>query len=300
MSDSALSIVPAPEPPPFALVLRPARAATGWMRPDDAHQALQLGAPTTMTTTERIISTARHARDAVAARPEGVSQDELITPLPDVLAGHVRALHASPAAVGMFSEGWQVALVDLTRVCAIQPVIYTDRTFEGTQLLDPDDLPAIAGITLPLTQGDPLPVQFDNIRKAWIVTSTNMNLRITGHAGPLAAGPGGSILGFGVFAGPSFMQVAGRNGRYFLRDGYHRAIWLLDRGITTVPAFVRQFPGVEDLVPDPRPLLPQDSYYGARPPVLPDYLDDSVSAPVQAPDPRKIIIIQALELAAAG
>jgi hypothetical protein len=297
MSDSALSVVPAPEPPPSALVLRPAMAAIGWMRPDNAHQALQLG---TATTADRIIATARRARDAVAARPEGVSQDELIRPLPTELTGHVGALQASPAAGHMFTEGWQVRLVDLTRVCAIQPLIYTDRTFEGGQLLDANAMTAIAAITLPLTQGDPLPIQFDPIRQAWIVTSANMNLRITGHAGPLPMAPGGTILGFGLFAGPSFMQVARRNGRHFLRDGYHRALWLLSRGITIVPAFVRDFPGFEELVPDPRMLLPPDSYYGPRPPVLPDYLDDTVTASVQAPDTRKIIIIQALDLAAAG
>jgi hypothetical protein len=301
MSDSALSVVPAPEPiepPASALVLRPARAAIGWMRPDNAHQVLQQGMAGPAS--EPVIEAARLARDAVAARPEGVSQDELISPLPGELAGHVRALQESPAASQMFTEGWQVQMVDLTRVCAFQPFVYTDRSFEGSQLLDANDLTAIAALTLPLSQGDPLPIQFDPIRQAWIVTSANMNLRIVGNVGPLPMQPGGSVLGFGLYAGPSFLQVARRNGRHFLRDGYHRAFWLLRRGITTVPTFVREFTAFEELVPDPRTVLPQDSYYGPRPPVLPDYLHDAVSAAVQAPDPRKIIIIQALELAAAG
>lgn len=249
---------------------------------------------------ERILETARLAREAVASRPEGVSQDDLISPLPAKLASHVRALRASPVAGQMFTEGWRVQLVDLTRVCAIQPLVYSDRSFEGAQLVDANDLCAIADVTLPLTQGDLLPVQYDSIRQAWIVTSVNMNLRIVGNVGPLPMSTGGSVLGFGVFAGPSFIQVAKRNGRYFLRDGNHRALWLLRRGITVVPAFVRDFTAFEDLMPDPRGLLPQDSYCGPRPPVLPDYLDDTLSAAVQAADPRKIIVIQALELAAVG
>jgi hypothetical protein len=269
------------------------------MRPADASRALQLGA--TGRTAERIIETARLVREAVAARPDSASQGDLTSDLPGELAGHLRSLQASTAASQMFAEGWKVQLVDLTRVCAFQPVVYTDRSFEGSQLLDANDLGAVATITLPLTQGDPLPIQFDPLRQAWIVTSANMNLRIVGNiSGPLPMAPGGSVLGFGVYAGPSFMQVVRRNGRHILRDGYHRAIWLLSRGITVVPAFVRDFTAFEDLVPDPRAVLPQDSYCGARPPVLPDYLDDTVSAAVQAPDPRKIIIIQALELGAAG
>ena len=42
------------------------------------------------------------------------------------------------------------------------------------------------------------------------------------------------------------MQVARRNGRPILRDGYHRAVWLLSRGITVVPAFVCDFGPFED------------------------------------------------------
>jgi hypothetical protein len=250
---------------------------------------------------ERIVETARLAREAVAARPDGVSQEDLISDLPGELAGHVRSLQASDTARQMFAEGWKVHLVDLTRVCAFQPVVYTDRSFEGSHLLDANDLTAVAEITLPLSQGDLLPIQFNPLRQAWVVTSANMNLRIVGNiSGPLPMAPGGSVLGFGVYAGPSFMQVVRRNGRHILRDGYHRAVWLLRRGITVVPAFVRDLTAFEDLVPDPRTVLPQDSYCGARPPVLPDYLDDAVSSAVQAPDPRKIIIIQALELDAAG
>jgi hypothetical protein len=184
MSDSALSIVPAPEPvepPASGLVLRPARALTGWMRPADASRALQLGA--TERTAERTLETARLARQAVAARPDGVSQDHLISDLPGELTGYVQSLQGNPTAAQMFAEGWQVQLVDLSRVCAFQPVVYTDRSFEGSQLLDANDMTAVAAITLPLSQGDPLPIQFDPLRQTWIVTSANMNLRIVGNIG---------------------------------------------------------------------------------------------------------------------
>ena len=47
-------------------------------------------------------------------------------------------------------------------------------------------------------------------------------------------------------------------------------------------------------------MLPQDSYRGSRPPVLPDYLDNTVSAAVQVPAVHKMIVISALELRKAG
>ena len=83
------------------------------------------------------------------------------------------------------------------------------------------------------------------------------------------------------------MQVGRYNGQYFLRDGYHRAYGLLSRGIDIVPAFVRDITAVEELIPDPRAMLPQDGYRGVRPPVLPDYLDDTVSAAVQLPSRQR-------------
>jgi hypothetical protein len=89
-------------------------------------------------------------------------------------------------------------------------------------------------------------------------------------------------------------------GRYYMRDGYHRAFGLLSRGISVVPAFVRDIGAFEELVPDPRTMLPQDSYLGQRPPVLADYLDDAVASAVRLPAIRKMIIVQALELTPAG
>ena len=58
------------------------------------------------------------ARLVVAGRPEGIDQDGTVSPPPAGLEGHVRALRDSAAAAPMFAEGWQVALVDLTKVAA--------------------------------------------------------------------------------------------------------------------------------------------------------------------------------------
>jgi len=266
------------------------------MRPEQAHGLLQRGRPEPTQAAD----TLQRAQQAVAARPAGIEQDALITSVPAELAGHVQALEASPAAKPMHDEGWKVALVDLTRVCAFQPAIVSDQAIARVQAAGKNDLASVAAITLPLTQGDQLPVQYDPIHHVWTVTSANPNLRIAGNVGPLPVSPGGVALGFAVLAGPSFMQVGRYNGRHFLRDGYHRAFGLLSQGITIAPAFVRDIARFEELVPDPRAMLPQDSYQGQRPPVLTDYLDDAVSAAVQLPAIHKMIVIQGLELTPAA
>lgn len=295
MSTSALAVVPPQAPPPASQDVRPGQALIGWMKPDQAYGFLQRAMEPTAAA-----DAVERGRQAVAARPAWVEQDAIITSVPAELAGHVSALESSPAAKPMHDEGWKVAFVDLSKVCAFQPSVESGQSLARVQAVDKDDLASIAAVTLPLTQGDNLPVQYDPIHTAWTISSANPNLRIVGNVGPLPVSPVGTALGFAVVAAPSFMQVGCYRGRHYMRDGYHRAFGLLSRGITIVPAFIRDISVFEELVPDPRTMLPQDGYRGERPPVLTDYLDDTVSAAVQLPAVRKMVIVQALELTPIG
>jgi len=307
MANANLTVVSAEEPPErpgVTQVRRPARALIGWMRSEVAQATLLAGS----TEPDAAASvTAERARRAVAARPEGIDQDGLVRPAPPELAGHICELQASQAAQPYHAEGWRVALVDLTRVVACQPFVVSDQATNRVAAIDPDDLAAVAALTLPTTQGEPVTARFDPLQRAWTVVSANGNLRIVGAAGPPPQPSGeaqvpsaGAVLGFGILNGVSFMQVACLRDRHFLRDGYHRALGLLDKGITIVPAFVRDITAFEEMFPDPRMLLPQDAYLGSRPPVLPDMLDDTVSASVQVPAVQTVIVISGMQFPLAG
>lgn len=304
MNSSHLALAPepgdAPEPQASARAERPARALIGWMKAEDAHRVL-CSSRNDVAPGASDIQRAQEARAGVAARDEGVDQTDLITGCPPELDEYVLALRSNPVGMQMFAEGWTVALVDLTRVCGFQPLVFSDQATERVRDVDGTDVTALAALTLPISAGTELPIQFDRVHQAWTVSSPNPNLRIAGPVGPIAPAPGGPpVLGFAVVMPPSFLQVGRHRGRYFLRDGYHRAFGLLSRGIKVVPAFVRDITAFEELVADPRTMLPQDSYQGARPPVLPDYLDEAVSAPVQVPAAHKLVVIQGLELTPIG
>jgi hypothetical protein len=274
---------------------RPARALIGWMPPTLAEMylgGLTLGRP--VSTAERGL--ARRAREAVAARPAGIDQKGVLAELPRRLDGHVARLRRSAAGAAKFKTGWNVALVDLTRVCAFQPAVVAEAAVDRVQDVAPDDLAAIAAITLPTGGAEPPRVQFDVSRQTYMMVSPNLNLKIVGTAsGPAPEGPGAIALGFTVMAAPSFVDVVSFRGRVLLQDGYHRAHGFLRRGITRVPAFTRGLEAIEDLLP-PGAFLPQDSYLGSRPPVLPDYLDDQVAATVAIPAVQKMVLIQGVEL----
>jgi hypothetical protein len=241
----------------------------------------------------------QRAHESVEARENGVDQSGLVQDLPAALRSHADQLRAYAGASAFFSEGWVPQLVDLTRVYAFQPQVFTDSAADRVAGISGRDLEAVARVSLPVQdQAEAVSPTFDPQRNAWSIASANPNLRVVGNfAGAVAlpnTPPGALSLGFFVSRLPSFMQVARFQGRYFLRDGYHRALGFLLAGISRVPAFVTELSAIEHLVPPG--MLPQGAYMGPRPPTLPDYLDDAVSATVQAPATQKLILVQALEL----
>jgi hypothetical protein len=245
-----------------------------------------------------LVEKARLAREAVAARPEGLDQGDAVVDPPDELQPHIASLLASESGAAMAAEGWEVKVVDLSRIRAAQPLVFSDDAEARVAELDPDDIVALAEITLPIPQAANLPAQFDESQRAWIVSSPNPNLRIARAFGSELQ-PGVIGLGFAVTMLTSYVSVAIFDGRLILRDGYHRTYGLLARGVAQAPAFVREVPGL-DALGLPVGMLPQEGYLGERPPTLSDYHDDEVAASVVQPVAQKMIVIQGLEITPAA
>jgi hypothetical protein len=279
-------------------LVRTARALLGWL-PEPLALRLMNSNDAMRAPTDDQRAAAASARAAVAARHEGLDQTDLVRDLPaGVLTNHLALLAQVPDAADFFNEGWRVALVDLSRVCGFQPTVFTDSAAERAAGVDPADVEQLAAVTLPTQFNPELNAQLDEARNQFLLVSRNPNLRLAGHfAGPLQPNSP-PAFGFLATIRPSFLQVAGYGGRYFLRDGYHRSLGLLGIGATWVPAFVRDLDAIQELVPPG--MLPQEAFVGARPPKLLDYSDDAVSASVQLPASQKMIVVQALELSPLG
>jgi hypothetical protein len=276
---------------------RRARALLGWMTSQEA-KLVQSGRRMDADSDPAHEERARRAREIVAARPSGIDQAGALVDAPAALDNYLAELRTHEVTRGMFDDGYSVALVDLRQICAIQPNIFSDQADERVRDVDPTDLEAVARVSLPIPDDQELPAQFDEATRAWILSAPNPNLRIVGpFAGPV--GPGVVGFGFGVRLLPSFVQVARFQGRYLLRDGYHRAYGFLRRDVPLVPAFVREFASFEELTLNPG-MLPQGSYLGERPPRLVDYLDDDVATDVLLPAAQKMIVIHGLEISPLG
>ncbi len=255
----------------------------------------------TIATGDALAQVTRPARALIGWMHE-VQEQTLMEHGPD-LADYAGRFMAQPDCRQYVAEGWSVKIADLSKVVALQPMVFWDHAQERTLGAASGDMAALAEITLPIrTRPERPPVQFDENRKTWMVTSRNPNLRIVGQfTVPVDSGGGQEMTGcgFAITVTASFVQVARYRNRLLLRDGYHRSLGLLSRGVTHVPVLYREFGAYEPLGLGPG-MLPEGSYLGERPPFLADYFLDSVAAEVSLPASQKMIVIQGIEMTPMG
>jgi len=273
------------------------RALIGWMPANEATLWLS-GRRVDLQNKEEYQQRAAQARIVVAERPAGLDQADITTACPPELNEHIGALQQNAASAQFFNEGWQISIVDLSRVCAAQPHINTSMAIQRVEGLEAQNLVSLATVSLPVSAPNAFPVAFDPSKNTWIFSSANPNLRVVGRFNGQVQ-PGQNAFGFIVGISASFLSVAVYQNRYLLRDGYHRAFGFLSRGINRVPAFVREFASYEELAL-PAGMLSQDAFLGERPPSLRDYLDEQVSAEIHVPQTQKTVLIQGFEFSTLG
>jgi hypothetical protein len=275
------------------------RVLLAWMSEPQARAALSAAAPHGVLAAEQE-AFAASARNRLQARPAGVDQGDLILPLPGGMHDYSARLKEDPGAGQCFGEGFTPALVDLSRVCVFQPSVHIGNVSERAKSVRIDDVRSLAEFTLPLDAPPEITLQFDHDRLTFTTDPANQNLHVVGAFSYSSGdGPPGTVnVGFQLRVITSYVQVASVQGRYFLRDGYHRCLGLIQRGVRYAPALVRDDLPLADLVPPG--MLDFPMFMGDRPPVLPDYWDSSVSCSVQVPVSRNVVVIRASELSVAG
>lgn len=272
---------------------RKSRTLVGWLSEQEGALWLS-GRQITQAPDPTHLAICQVARSAVSNRLVGCDQTNIFQPLPNTLDSHIAALRAHPKTAQVLAEAGDPRIVDLRKVCAAQPTIHVEDAAVRVSRIEPNDIVSIAEVTLPLHCLTEMPVTFDPNKNAWLLSSPNPNLRVTGHFGGEVQ-PGVNGYGFVVDILLSYLQVAGVNGRFFLRDGYHRAFGLLAAGINFAPALVREYATIEEVMMPPG-LLSPSTYLGTRPPLLGDYLDPTVSVESSVPVMTKMVVVQAIEL----
>lgn len=191
-------------------------------------------------------------------RPAYVQENPL-QPVPAELA-HALALRSQRPDLAYEMRGlqWSTSLVDLRALLSFQRRL-------ALQFPPPqdDDLQALIDICFP----PPKPVQCDVYVPAagvYVAESHDPNLQM--HTGSDAGG-------LSLYAGSPFLEVAEYRGRWFLRDGYHRAYSLLRRHVTQVPAVVVQARTLAELGATKPWFFPEEVLFSDDPPRVTDFLD---------------------------
>ena len=112
-------------------VRRPARALIGWMSQEEAQLNLA-GRQTQDATKPEYAAKAKAAREAVQRRVAGVDQTGILVDPSEDLQDYLRHLQSIDAFKPFASEGWVVKIADLTKICALQPVVFSFQFAPGT------------------------------------------------------------------------------------------------------------------------------------------------------------------------
>jgi hypothetical protein len=284
----------------IGLKTRPARALIGWMPEGDAQTMLAIPLAPVPPLPEHV-QRVQKAHRAVRSRPIGIDQTQLLSGVGEELRDYLAALEKHPSYKQYIANSCTIKIANLNKVCALQPVVHLDYLDHSdhfkklTQQAVQEDMRSLANITLPIPTAE-LPVQSDQQKNAWILQCNHPDARIVGHfSARVELGPGlfGMGYGFCVALLPSFVQIVRYRGRYFLKDGYHRSLALLEKGITHIPVIFQEILESQNLDIEGR--FPDETILGAHPPLLPDYLRDDVAAVVSHLTCQKTITIQSVE-----
>ena len=95
-----------------------------------------------------------------------------------------------------------------------------------------------------------------------------------------------------LHGGSPFIEVAELHGRWFLRDGYHRAYCLLQAGVNHIPAVVIYARSIEELGAIEPWFFNEDQLFSDHPPRVVDFLDEAMVLRYERTALRKIIRIR--------
>jgi hypothetical protein len=114
-------------------------------------------------------------------------------------------------------------------------------------------------------------------------------VRLSQNTGP------GFQLPLSLYGGSPCFEVAELRGRWFLRDGYHRAYRLLQAGVHRIPAIVIYTRTIDELGATEPWFFSEEELFSERPPHVTDFLDENLVLRYERTAVRKVIRIRVEE-----
>ncbi len=170
---------------------------------------------------------------------------------------------------------WQFKMVDVEKLISYQTSLNMEFIEElKKRIPQSTDQGSLLRFCLPSRKDqilEPVLVNFNPQTNTYSVITDNLDFRILGNVSGEDPATGRKFVGFGFGGGLRQMSVAEYEGRYFLKNGYHRAFALVAAGHRRVPVLLVHAP-TYDLTGANRPgFFPIDTLMGNKPPLVGDF-----------------------------
>ena len=182
---------------------------------------------------------------------------------------------------------WELYVVDLHKLLAFQRrlLFHEGRVSHAVESADWQQLVALA---FPEQRLGDVVWSANAAGSEVIIRSGNPDLQV--KIGPPAS-PDTLCIPVWIDHGSPFLEVAEYNGRWFLRDGYHRAYALLAAEIFRVPAVVIRARTLDELGAVHPWFFDEKALFSERPPQLIDFHDHNLAVSYKRPTQEKVIRI---------
>ena len=224
----------------------------------------------------------------LALRPAWDSRTAVIEDIPtDVQKALSRIALRDDLQTEFHDLDWRLGVVDLRRLASFQRRLkLRDQVVEHRKSADWERRIDLA---FPANRSSSFDQKLH--RNSLTLRSENPDFTVRLHAVSDKA----ESIGLTIYHGSPFMEVGNYRGRWFLRDGYHRAYRLLQAGIFEGPAVIIQARTLEELGANRPWFFPEEVLFSARPPLIADFLCGDLVLRWRRPAQRKVICINITE-----
>jgi hypothetical protein len=272
------------------------RALLGFMQEQEAIAYLRNMCAYEDSTPEDLRKLWAAAQVSAAALPEVPLAAEVLD-IDPAFAGHLASVASDPMMPEMVAKKkWSFQRVEIDRLVCFQKHVSTEHGENVTKGVDVADPAQVLQACLPVEKVKRnVGVGFEPRENAFTIFAPGADFRVLGTSQGEDAATKRKIFGFAVGWGVPHVQVVRFQGRYFLKNGYHRLVALRSRGLTHAPCILIEGESFDD-VGARDGFFDRDLLLSKRPPLFGDFLADAVCPAVPLRPRTKVIRIKAEEI----
>lgn len=230
-----------------------------------------------------------------------LTQRERYSTYPALLANETESIKHLFAAPGLRADlqeeydglTWTLGVVDLRHLLAFQRRLVFSPAQHPSPTPQQDDWPGLVSLAAGLRRS----TEHRAVRNRDTADHLDVSLRSGNPDLQLRLKPkaGSACSPFLLHGGSPFFEVAEYRGRWFLRDGYHRAYRLVQAGVHRIPAVVIYTRTIEELGATEPWFFNEDQLFSDHPPRVVDFLDESLVLRYERPALQKVIRVRVEE-----